>query len=61
MQYVPGWKLTLILWNAMGQEIFSKTIGEKEPINFSSLSEGSYFLELISEKGIQRMKFMKVK
>ena len=61
MQYVRGRKITLILWNAMGQEIFSKTIGEKESINFSSLSEGSYFLELISEKGIQRMKFMKVK
>lgn len=51
LQYLLGRKLTLILWNAMGQEIFSRTIGEKESINFSSLSEGSYFLELISEKG----------
>ena len=51
----------LILRNALGQEIFRKTIGEKESINLSSLSDGIYFLELISEKGIQRMKLMKVK
>ena len=51
----------LILRNALGQEIFRKTIGEKESINLSLLSDGIYFLELISEKGIQRMKLMKVK
>jgi hypothetical protein len=53
-------KTKLKILNSLGEEIFNRQLFESESIDFSHLPQGSYFLELVSEKGIQRTKVIKM-